>query len=99
MIIIFLLHLLAGYTLRYNSALFFQVYYPGYDVGWWLTLIYSVGGVLGSILGGVSSDKLVKRMGVRSRAIVLAVGQVNNFHQLKKTAYFCLFNTLVILFY
>jgi len=39
-------------------------------------VIYSIGGILGSILGGISSDRLVKRLGVRARAIVLAVGQL-----------------------
>jgi len=66
----------AGYTLRYNSALYFQVYYPTYDVGWYLTAIYCFGGVGGSILGGVTSDKLVNRLGVAARAVVLAVGQL-----------------------
>ncbi|OXA52097.1 putative metabolite transport protein HI_1104 [Folsomia candida] len=66
----------AGYTLRYNSALYFQVYYPSYDVGWWLTGIYCIGGVAGSILGGITSDRLVNRLGVSARAIVLAVGQL-----------------------
>lgn len=45
-------------------------------MGWWLTGIYCLGGVLGSILGGVSSDRLVKKLGVRARAVVLAVGQL-----------------------
>ncbi|ODM92134.1 Protein spinster 1 [Orchesella cincta] len=66
----------AGYTLRYNSALYFQVYYPGLDVGWWLTAIYCIGGVLGSVLGGVTSDMLVNKLGVKARAVVLAVGQL-----------------------
>lgn len=39
-------------------------------------MCYTVGGILGSLLGGVSSDKLVKRLGVSARAVVLAVGQI-----------------------
>lgn len=45
-------------------------------MGWWLTAIYCVGGVLGSILGGITSDRLVSRLGVSARAVVLAVGQL-----------------------
>jgi MFS family permease len=41
-----------------------------------LTAIYSFGGIAGSILGGVTSDRLVNRLGVAARAVVLAVGQL-----------------------
>lgn len=69
----------AGFSWGYNSALYFQHYYPGYDVAWWLTGISIGGGALGSVAGGYISDRLVTRLGISARALVLAASQVGVF--------------------
>lgn len=66
----------AGFCWGYNSALYFQTYYPEYDAGWWLTGISIGGGALGSVVGGYISDRLVNRLGISARALVLAGSQV-----------------------
>lgn len=67
----------AGYTWGYNSALYFQTYFPFYaSSNIWLSWITILGGSLGVILGGYMSDRLVTRMGIASRALVLAGSQL-----------------------
>ncbi|ODM94927.1 Protein spinster 2, partial [Orchesella cincta] len=67
----------AGYTWGYNSALYFQTYFPNYSsASIWLTWITIGGGSLGVILGGYVSDRLVSRLGISSRALVLAGSQI-----------------------
>lgn len=67
----------AGYTWSYNSALYFQTYYPTYaSANIWLTWITIFGGSLGVVLGGFVSDRLVSRLGIPSRALVLAASQL-----------------------
>ncbi|OXA59747.1 D-xylose transporter [Folsomia candida] len=69
----------AGYTWGYNSALYYQTYYPNFDASWWLTWITIFGGSIGVIFGGFVSDILVSRLGLSARALVLAVSQVVAF--------------------
>ncbi|CAL8091732.1 unnamed protein product [Orchesella dallaii] len=67
----------AGYTWGYNSALYFQTYFPNYSsASIWLTWITIGGGSLGVIFGGYVSDRLVSRLGIPSRALVLAGSQI-----------------------
>ncbi|CAL8071526.1 unnamed protein product [Orchesella dallaii] len=66
----------AGFCWGYNSALYFQTYYPDYDAGWWLTGISIGGGAIGSVCGGYLSDRLVNRLGISARALVLAGSQL-----------------------
>ena len=65
----------AGFSWAYNSQLYFDSYYPGYDVGLWLFLVSIVGGSSGILIGGVVSDRVVKRTGLQARAWVLAASQ------------------------
>lgn len=65
-----------GMCFAYNCDLYYQTYFPDYDLGWWLFAVtIGIGGV-GVVLGGVVSDKFVAKMGVRSRVAVLAVSQL-----------------------
>lgn len=67
----------AGYTWGYNSALYFQTYYPNNtNTSIWLTWITIFGGSFGVIIGGFLSDRLVSRLGMASRALVLAASQI-----------------------
>jgi len=67
----------AGYTWGYNSALYFQTYYPSNtNTSIWLTWITIFGGSFGVILGGFLNDRLVSRLGMASRALVLAASQI-----------------------
>lgn len=66
---------IAGFSWAYNSQLYFDYYYPDYDVGLWLFLVSIVGGSVGILIGGTVSDRVVKRTGLHSRAWVLAASQ------------------------
>ncbi|CAG7823077.1 unnamed protein product [Allacma fusca] len=67
----------AGLCWGYNSALYFQKYYPDYSsAGWWLMGISIGGGTVGAAFGGFFSDRLVKSLGISSRAVVLASSQL-----------------------
>lgn len=65
----------AGFSWAYNSQLYFDYYYPGVDVGLWLFLVSIVGGSAGILIGGVVSDRVIKRTGLHARAWVLAASQ------------------------
>lgn len=63
-------------TFAYNSDLYYRMYFPDYDLGWWLFSVTIIIGSIGVVAGGVVSDKFVKKLGVRSRLAVLAVSQL-----------------------
>lgn len=47
-----------------------------YISGWWLFAMTIIIGSIGVVVGGIVSDKIVAKMGIRSRCIVLAVSQI-----------------------
>lgn len=65
-----------GMTFAYNADLYYNTYFPGVDLGWWLFAVTIGIGSIGVVIGGIISDKLVKKMGVRSRVLVLALSQL-----------------------
>lgn len=65
-----------GMCFAYNCDLYYQTYFPEYDLGWWLFAVTIVIGSIGVVAGGVVSDKFVAKMGVRSRVAVLALSQL-----------------------
>ena len=65
-----------GYSWAYNAQLYHDTYYPDFDVGMYLFITSIVGGSIGILVGGVVSDRIVKRVGVQARAWVLATSQV-----------------------
>ncbi|XP_018323579.1 uncharacterized protein LOC108735868 [Agrilus planipennis] len=65
-----------GMCFAYNCDLYYQTYFPDYDLGWWLFAMTIIIGSIGVVAGGVFSDKIVAKMGVRSRLAVLAVSQI-----------------------
>jgi MFS family permease len=66
-----------GLCFAYNCDLYYQYYFPDYDLGWWLFAVTIVVGSIGVVFGGIVSDKFVAKMGVRSRVAVLAISQVS----------------------
>lgn len=67
---------LGGMCFAYNCDLFYREYFPDYDLGWWLFAVTIVIGSIGVVVGGIISDKFVKKMGIRSRVAVLAISQL-----------------------
>ncbi|CAG9853594.1 unnamed protein product [Phyllotreta striolata] len=65
-----------GMCFAYNCDLYYQTYFPDYDLGWWLFAVTIVIGSIGVVVGGIVSDKIVAKMGIRSRCVVLAVSQI-----------------------
>ncbi|XP_069671558.1 protein spinster homolog 1 [Periplaneta americana] len=65
-----------GLCFAYNCDLYYQFYFPDYDLGWWLFAVTIVIGSIGVVFGGVVSDKFVAKMGIRSRVAVLAISQL-----------------------
>ncbi|XP_074029617.1 probable sulfoacetate transporter SauU [Leptinotarsa decemlineata] len=65
-----------GMCFAYNCDLYYQTYFPDYDLGWWLFAVTIVIGSIGVVVGGIISDKIVAKMGIRSRCVVLAVSQL-----------------------
>ncbi|KAF7285511.1 hypothetical protein GWI33_010510 [Rhynchophorus ferrugineus] len=65
-----------GMCFAYNCDLYYQQYFPDYDLGWWLFAVTIVIGSIGVVAGGVLSDKFVAKMGIRSRVVVLAASQI-----------------------
>lgn len=65
-----------GLCFAYNCDLYYQNYFPDYDLGWWLFAVTIVVGSIGVVFGGVVSDKFVAKMGIRSRVAVLAISQL-----------------------
>ncbi|XP_043217544.1 probable sphingolipid transporter spinster homolog 1 isoform X1 [Amphibalanus amphitrite] len=66
----------AGFCWSTNTQLYFQTYYPTADLGLWLSWVSIVGGSIGVTVGGVVSDRLVKRIGLRARIWVLSASQL-----------------------
>ncbi|KAK4308786.1 hypothetical protein Pmani_019543 [Petrolisthes manimaculis] len=66
----------AGFAWAYNTQQYFLTYYPDYNLGLWVTGASIVGGSLGVAVGGVVSDRLVKRIGIKARVYVLAASQL-----------------------
>ncbi|CAH1118484.1 unnamed protein product [Phaedon cochleariae] len=65
-----------GMCFAYNCDLYYQTYFPDYDLGWWLFAVTIVIGSIGVVIGGIVSDKIVAKMGIRSRCVVLAISQL-----------------------
>ncbi|XP_014094038.2 MFS-type efflux pump MSMEG_3705 [Bactrocera oleae] len=65
-----------GMTFAYNADLYYNAYFPDVDLGWWLFAVTIGIGSVGVVVGGIVSDKIVAKMGIRSRALVLAVSQL-----------------------
>jgi hypothetical protein len=65
-----------GYTFVYNADLYYNIYFPDVDLGWWLFAVTIGIGSIGVVVGGIVSDKFVAKMGVRSRVAVLAISQL-----------------------
>jgi len=65
-----------GMTFAYNADLYYSSYFPTVDLGWWLFVVTIGIGSIGVVVGGIVSDKFVKKMGVRSRVLVLALSQL-----------------------
>jgi MFS family permease len=65
-----------GMTFAYNADLYYNTYFPEVDLGWWLFAVTIGIGSIGVVVGGIVSDKIVKKMGVRSRVLVLALSQL-----------------------
>jgi len=62
----------AGYSWAFNTRLFFQFYYPDYDIGLWTFCASVFGGSFGVFAGGFFSDRLVKVLGLPSRLWLLS---------------------------
>lgn len=69
-------HFPGGMCFAYNCDLYYQIYFPEYDLGWWLFAVTIIIGSIGVVVGGIVSDKFVAKMGIRSRVMVLAVSQI-----------------------
>lgn len=65
-----------GMTFAYNADLYYNLYFPDVDLGWWLFMVTIGIGSVGVVVGGVVSDKIVAKMGIRSRVAVLAISQL-----------------------
>nr|XP_022910814.1 uncharacterized protein LOC111421851 [Onthophagus taurus] len=65
-----------GMCFAYNCDLYYETYFPDYDLGWWLFGVTIVIGGVGIVIGGVVSDKIVAKMGIRSRVAVLSISQL-----------------------
>lgn len=65
-----------GMTFAYNADLYYNIYFPDVDLGWWLFgVTIGIGGI-GVVVGGLVSDKIVAKMGIKSRVAVLAISQL-----------------------
>ncbi|KMQ94409.1 protein spinster 1-like protein [Lasius niger] len=65
-----------GLCFAYNCDLYYRDYFPDYDLGWWLFAVTIVIGSIGVVVGGIISDKIVTKMGIRSRVACLAISQI-----------------------
>lgn len=61
-----------GLTWAFNTQLFFNENFPGYNPGLWLTVCTILGGTLGLFFGGYLSDLAVRTMGLHSRLWILS---------------------------
>lgn len=60
----------------YNCDLYYKHYYPDYDLGWPLFGVTIIAGSVGVVIGGAVSDRIVSKMGIRSRVAVLSISQL-----------------------
>lgn len=65
-----------GMTFAYNADLYYNTYFPDVDLGWWLFAVTIGIGSIGVVVGGIVSDKIVAKMGIKSRVLVLALSQL-----------------------
>lgn len=65
-----------GLCFAYNADLFYREIFPNIDLGWGLFFVTFVVGSLGVVVGGIVSDKIVEKMGIKSRVAVLAISQL-----------------------
>ncbi|KAI5711924.1 hypothetical protein M8J75_004332 [Diaphorina citri] len=65
-----------GLCFAYNADLFYREIFPNIDLGWGLFFVTFVIGSLGVVVGGMVSDKIVAKMGIKSRVAVLAISQL-----------------------
>lgn len=65
-----------GMTFAYNADLYYNSYFPDVDLGWWLFIVTIGIGSIGVVVGGIVSDKIVAKMGIKSRVAVLAISQL-----------------------
>lgn len=65
----------AGYSWGNNSQLYHDTYFPDFNVQLYLFFTSIIGGSIGIIVGGIVSDRVVKRVGLQARAWVLALSQ------------------------
>lgn len=65
-----------GMTFAYNADLYYNIYFPDVDLGWWLFAVTIGIGSIGVVVGGIVSDKVVAKMGIRSRVACLAISQL-----------------------
>lgn len=74
--ILFTLRCSGGLCFAYNCDLFYRDTFPHIDLGGWLFFVTFIIGGIGVIFGGIISDKIVAKMGIKSRVAVLAASQV-----------------------
>lgn len=65
-----------GMCFAYDCDLYFREYFPDWDLGWWLFAVTIVIGSIGVVVGGIVSDKVVTKLGVKSRVAILAISQI-----------------------
>ncbi|XP_020294303.1 uncharacterized protein LOC109859955 [Pseudomyrmex gracilis] len=65
-----------GLCFAYNCDLYYREYFPDTDLGWSLFAVTFVIGSIGVVVGGTISDKIVAKMGIRSRVACLAISQL-----------------------
>lgn len=65
-----------GMTFAYNADLYYNIYFPDVDLGWWLFGVTIGIGSIGVVVGGIVSDKIVAKMGIKSRVACLAISQL-----------------------
>ena len=74
----------AGLVWAYNVKPFFaQLYCGGVNVGIYLSWVPIVGGTLGTLFGGLVSDRLARASGYKGRMWVLILSQVSMKYILK----------------
>lgn len=64
-----------GMAFGYNAYLYYNMYFPHVDLGWWLFVVTVGIGSVGVVAGGIVSDRIVATMGVKSRIFLLAISQ------------------------
>ncbi|XP_039268574.2 protein spinster homolog 1-like [Styela clava] len=65
----------ASFCWSYNAQLYFDDYYPGTEVGFFMSITSIAGGTIGIVVGGLASDILARKYGVKTRLWVLVVSQ------------------------